>query len=102
MQAALTRGDDNARLNWLRQLVPIDPARALQLLEAHHLTTPGADASLRTRIAAKLVATDPVEAESLVSAIADVRERAAGYLLLAAAVPAAERGASGRSSTKPP
>ena len=91
LQAALTKGDDNARLNWLRQLVPIDPARALQLLEAHHLTTPGAEASLRSTIAVKLLATDPVEAESLVSAIADARERGAGYLWLAAALPATER-----------
>jgi hypothetical protein len=91
LQAALTKGDDNARRNWLRQLVSIDPARALRLLEAQHLRMPGADASLRSRIAVQLLPTDPIEAESLVGAIADARERAAGYQSLAAALPAAER-----------
>ncbi len=44
-----------------------------------------------TRIATELLATDPVEAESIVDAIASPRNRALGYVWLAEALPAAER-----------
>ncbi len=72
-------------------LSQFDPTRALELLEKQHFQDPGLDASLRYRIAAELLATDPVEAESIVAAIASPRGRALGYVWLAEAMPATER-----------
>ena len=90
LQTTLEKGDDIARLNALGLLNRIDPARALELLEAHPFQNPGFDAVLRFRIAAALSGTDPVEAESIVAAIANPALRARGYVWLAEAVPAAE------------
>ena len=63
----------------------------LELLEKHPFQDPSFDASLRNRVATELLATDPVEAESIVDAIASPRGRALGYVWLAEALPAAER-----------
>jgi hypothetical protein len=91
LQAVLEKGDDRSRWDGLRVLSQVDPARALELLEKQHFQDPSADASLRNRIAAELLATDPVEAESIVAAIASQGDRALGYAWLAEALPDAER-----------
>ncbi len=91
LQAALEKGNDTSRLNCLQLLSQFDPARALALLETHHLLNPDVEASLRYRIAAELLAVDPVEAESIVAAIANPRVRVLGYVWLAEAFPAADR-----------
>ena len=91
LQRALEKGDDDSRGNCLRLLCLIDPARALELLETRHFENRRTDASLRYSIATELLATDPVEAESIVAAIAIPAGRARGYVALAEALPAAER-----------
>src|SRR5262249_29658937 len=91
LQAVLEKDDDNSRWNSIRMLSQVDPTRALELLEKRHFQDPGLDASLRNRIAAELLATDPVEAESIVAAIENPGDRALGYAWLAEALPDAAR-----------
>lgn len=91
LQAVLAKGDEQARWSAIRLLSHVDPARALEVLEKQQVLTPSTDASLRDRIAAELLATDPVEAESIVAAIAGPEDRALGYAWLAAALPDSAR-----------
>ncbi len=91
LQTTLEKGDDVPQWNCLRLLNQIDPGRALELLEKQHFQNPSLDTSLRFRIAAELLATDPVEAESIVAAIASPEKRARGYVWLTEALPASER-----------
>ena len=67
------------------------PRRALELLEKHPFQIPGRNAGLRYRIATELLATDPVEAESIIAAIASPGDSRLGYVWLAEALPAADR-----------
>jgi protocatechuate 3,4-dioxygenase beta subunit len=88
LRVALEKGDDRSRWDAIRMLSQVDPTRALELLEKQHVQSPGFDdAGLRYRIAAELLATDPVEAESIVAAIASP----GGYVWLAEALPDTER-----------
>ena len=48
----------------------IDPGRVLELLEKQPFQGPGSDDASGIRVATELLATDPVEAESIVAAIA--------------------------------
>ena len=61
------------------------------MLEKHPFQDPGQDANLQNTVATELLATDPVEAESIVAAIANPEVRVLGYVRLAEALPAAER-----------
>jgi hypothetical protein len=91
LQAALAKGDENTRWDAIRLLSQCDPYRALELLEKQQFQSPGLDASLRNRIGAELLATDPVEAESVVAAIPDPGDRALGYAWLAESLPETAR-----------
>jgi hypothetical protein len=86
VNAAMAKGDDRIRWNALGLLSQLDPARALEWLEKQHLQTPGLDVSIRYTIAAELLAADPVEAESVIAAIASPGDRAWGYASLAEAL----------------
>ena len=90
LQAALEKGDDNTRRRCLILLSRIDLTRTLDLLGKHPFQAPFWEADLQISIA-ELPATDPVEAESIVAAIANPGVRVLGYAALAAALPAAER-----------
>ena len=91
LQAALEKGNDNSRFRCLSLLSRIDLARALELLGKHPFQAPFWEADLQIAIATELLATDPVEAESIVAAIANPGVRVLGYAALAEALPAAER-----------
>jgi Carboxypeptidase regulatory-like domain len=91
LQAALEKGDDNSRFSCLSLLSRIDLTRALDLLGKHPFQDPSWEAGLQIAIATELLATDPVEAESIVAAIANRGDRVFGYAELVAALPAAER-----------
>ncbi len=91
LKVTLEKGNENTRWNAIRMLSQLDPTRALELLEKQHFQDAGLEAGLRYRIAAELLATDPVEAESIVDAIASPRHRALGYVWLAEALPVTER-----------
>jgi hypothetical protein len=69
LQTALHKGDGNSRWKCLMLLSRIDHARALESLETQQFGDPTTDPSLRFRIAAELLPTDPVEAESIITAI---------------------------------
>ena len=91
LQAALEKGDDQSRFWCLSLLSKIDPAQVLERLERHPFQNPGWEASLRSTVATDLLATDPVEAESVVAAIASPGTRASAYAWLAADLPDSER-----------
>jgi hypothetical protein len=91
LQATLNGGDDSSRWDCLRLLAKIDPARVLQLLPTAHFQNPGLEPSLRSMVAVELIATDPVESESIVASIALPADQVYGYWRLAAALPPAER-----------
>jgi hypothetical protein len=91
LQAALEKGNDNFRFSCLNLLSRIDLTRALDLLGKHPFQDPSWEAGLQVEIATELLATDPVEAESIVAAIANPGDRVFGYAELVAALPAAER-----------
>jgi len=91
LQAALAKGDDNPKWNCLRIASKVDPGRVLELLEKHPFQDPSYDATIRYRVAAELLAADPMEAESIVNAIASPEVRARAYVWLVEALPAQER-----------
>ena len=90
LQFALKNGNDNALWECLRLLAQVDPQRALALLPTAHFTDPSRDHNIRCRIAAELVLSDPVEAESIVAALETREDQVYGYERMAAALPAAE------------
>jgi len=91
LQAALAKGDDNPKWHCLLLSSRIEPGRVLELLEKQPFQDPGLDATIRYRVATELLATDPIEAESIVNAIASPALRAHAYKWLAEALPAEER-----------
>ena len=91
LKATLEKGDENSRWVCLLRLSWVDPVQVLELLENQPFGNPGSGDSLRYRIGAELLATDPVEAESVIAAIASPGNRATGYAWLAEALPDAER-----------
>jgi Carboxypeptidase regulatory-like domain len=90
LQVALKNGDDRSKWECLRRLAQVDPERALALLPTAHFLDSNRDYNIRCRIAAELVLSDPVEAESIVAALETPVDQVYGYLLMAAALPAAE------------
>ena len=90
LQFALKNGDDKLKWECLRRLAQVDPPRALALLPTAHFLDPSRDDNIRCRIAAELVRSDPVEAESIVAALESREEQVYGYGLMAAALPAGE------------
>ncbi len=89
LQFALKNGDDRFKWECLRHLAQLDPQRALALLPTVHFNDPSRDDNIRCRIAAELVLSDPVEAESIVTAL-ETRRRTGVRL------PAHGYGAAGR------
>ena len=90
LQFALKNGNDNSKWECLRRLAQVDPQRALALLPTAHFLDPNRDYNIRCRIAAELVLSDPVEAESIVAALESRGEQVWGYERMVAALPAAE------------
>ncbi len=91
LQFALKNGDDRSKWECLRRLAQVDPQGALALLPTAHFLDANRDYNIRCRIAAELVFSDPVEAESIVGALEAREDQVYGYLLMAAALPAAEK-----------
>ena len=90
LQFALKNGNDHSKWECLRRLAQVDPQRALALLPTAHFLDPNRVDNIRCRIAAELVLSDPVEAESIVAALESRVEQVYGYLLMATGLPAAE------------
>jgi hypothetical protein len=91
LQAALEKGDDTSKRESFRILSKIDPGRVLDLLEKRPLQRPGLDTTIRVDVATELLAANPAQAESIVTAMETPEDRAFGYLQLAEALPVAER-----------
>ncbi len=86
LQATLAKGDDRAKSDCLSIASRLDPARVLELLETHPMQNPGLDLAIRKMAATEILATDPLEAESIVNAIANAKNREWAFVELAAAL----------------
>ncbi len=90
LQFALKNGDDRLKWECLRRLAQVNPQRSLELLPTVHFVDSSRDDNIRCTIAAELVRSDPGEAESIVAALDSREDQVYGYVLMAAALPAAE------------
>jgi hypothetical protein len=91
LRATLEKGDNDTKIYSIRTLSKIDPSEALELLEKQALQDSSLADDVRMIVAAERMADDPVEAVSIVEAIATPMNRGLGYQRLAAALPASER-----------
>ncbi len=91
LQAALAVGNDRSRWDCLRIASRLDPGRVLELLEKHPIQNPGMESGIRKMVATEILATDPLEAESIVTALPNAKDREWAYVELAVALPDDQR-----------